>query len=77
MSADDAPVAPAADEGEADQPVPEMSEDMQMRAIIHYGDLSRLKEVIESGKRKVNQADDEGCYLLQWAALDNHTHILR
>ena len=66
------------DETDDDQSEKEMSEeDCEVRAIIHAGDLMQCKLLLESGKRSVNQADEDGCFILQWAALSNQLDIMR
>ena len=54
-----------------------VSLDVTIRNAIHNGDKDLVKEIIESGRRAVNDADDEGCYMLQWAALSNQSGIMR
>ena len=62
---------------ERDKVDPQKTEDLEFRAIIHAGDLAGCREIIESGKREVNQADDEGCFMLQWATLSNQPEVMR
>ncbi|CAF0787998.1 unnamed protein product [Adineta ricciae] len=64
------------------QPVPEPPPKpavAEMTAVqaVQYNELERLKEIIESGQMDVNTPDIEGCYLLHWAAINNHCQIMR
>ena len=52
-------------------------EDLKIREWIHAGNLAECRSIIESGHREVNRADDEGCFMLQWAALSNQPEIMR
>ncbi|CAF1476076.1 unnamed protein product [Adineta steineri] len=64
------------------QPVPEpppkpSPAEMSIVQAIQYNELDRAKEIIESGQTDVNTPDEEGCYLLHWAAINNHVEIIR
>lgn len=64
------------------QPVPEPppkpdTKDMNAVQAVQYNELERVKELIESGQTDVNTPDSEGCYLLHWAAINNHVEIIR
>ncbi|UJR23383.1 hypothetical protein I4U23_026391 [Adineta vaga] len=64
------------------QPVPEPppkppAAEMSIVQAVQYNELERIKEILESGKVDVNTPDAEGCYLLHWAAINNHVEIMR
>lgn len=44
---------------------------------VQYNEIERVKELIESGTNHVNEADAENCYLLHWAAINNHADLVR
>ena len=46
------------------------------RAAAQYGRLKELEEMLMSGEYNVNERDDEGCTLLQWAAINNRGPVL-
>ena len=54
-----------------------LSDSERMKEAIHSGELARCREMIESGQWEVNRADEEGCFMLQWAALYNQPEIVR
>lgn len=54
-----------------------VSLDDEIRSAIHVGDEAKLKQIVESGQRAINGEDDEGCFMLQWAALSEHPTIVR
>ena len=54
-----------------------LSLDAEIRSAIHRGDEAHLRKIIESGTRGFDDADGEGCYMLQWAALSNQIEIIR
>ena len=53
------------------------SDSERMKDALHVGELARCKEMIESGRWEVNRADEEGCFMLQWAALFDQPEIVR
>lgn len=64
------------------QPVPEPAfkpDPAQMNIVqaVQHNELERVKELIESGQADVNASDPEGCYLLQWASINNHVELVR
>ena len=60
------------------QPVsPPAAGEMTAAQAVQYNEVNRLKELIESDTNLVNAPDIEGCYLLHWAAINNHVEILR
>ena len=64
------------------QPVPEpppkpLPEQMTLVQAVQYNEIDRVKEIIESGQADVNTPDNEGCYLLHWAAINNHIELVR
>ena len=54
-----------------------LSDSERMKEEIHSGELARCKEMVESGQWEVNRADEEGCFMLQWAALYSQPEIVR
>jgi palmitoyltransferase len=44
---------------------------------VQYNEFDRVKELIESGEINVNTPDNEGCYLLHWASINNHVELVR
>ncbi|CAF5196777.1 unnamed protein product, partial [Rotaria magnacalcarata] len=64
------------------QPVPEpppKPDPTQMSIVqaVQYNEIERVKQLIESGQVDVNTPDQEGCYLLHWAAINNHIELIR
>lgn len=41
-----------------------------------YGDLERVRELIDTGQWRVNELDSQKCSLLHWAALNNRLKIV-
>jgi palmitoyltransferase len=44
---------------------------------VQYNEIERVKQLIESGEINVNTPDEEACYLLHWASINNHVEIAR
>jgi len=68
--------------GHFSQPVPEPppkpdANSMNIIQAVQYNELDRVKQLIESNEAQVNRPDDEGCYLIHWAAINNHVEIIR
>lgn len=64
------------------QPVPEPPPkppvaDMDIVQAVQYNELERVKELVETGGTNVNAPDQEGCYLLHWASINNHVELAR
>ena len=64
------------------QPLPPPVENIdpsQMNIVqaIQFNELERVKQLIESGQADVNAPDSERCYLLHWAAINNHVDLVR
>jgi palmitoyltransferase len=57
-------------------PKPSVTE-MTIVQAVQYNELDRVKELIESGEVNVNTPDEEGCYLLHWASINNHVELAR
>lgn len=51
--------------------------EMNIVQAIQFNQIGRVKELIESGKSDVNGPDAEGCFLLHWAAINNHVELVR
>ncbi|CAF0849764.1 unnamed protein product [Rotaria sp. Silwood1] len=64
------------------QPVPEQPEkpdpaNMNIVQAVQYNEIERVKQLIESGQSDVNTPDNEGCYLMHWASINNHVELVR
>ena len=64
------------------QPAPKPAEkppviEMTIVQAVQYNEIERVKQLIESGQANVNQPDNEGCYLLHWASINNHVELVR
>jgi hypothetical protein len=64
------------------QPVPEpppkpAAAEMTIVQAVQYNEIERVKELIESGAVNVNAPDQEQCYLLHWASINNHVELVR
>jgi hypothetical protein len=64
------------------QPVPEpppkpSPTEMDIIQAVQYNEIDRVKELIESNGINVNAPDQEGCYLLHWASINNHVELVR
>jgi hypothetical protein len=64
------------------QPIPEpppipSAADMTIVQAVQYNEIERVKQLIESGEINVNTPDEEACYLLHWASINNHVEIAR
>lgn len=46
------------------------------RKAAQYGRWSELESMLESGEIALNDLDDEGCTLLQWAAINNRVKVV-
>jgi hypothetical protein len=57
-------------------PKPTVAE-MTVVQAVQYNEFDRVKELIESGEINVNTPDNEGCYLLHWASINNHVELVR
>lgn len=51
--------------------------EMNIVQAVQYNELERVKELIETGKENVNEPDAENCYLLHWAAINNHVELIQ
>lgn len=59
-------------------PPPKISPtEMNIVQAVQYNEIDRVKELIESGGTNVNTPDEEGCYLLHWASINNHVELVR
>ncbi len=64
------------------QPVPEpppkpAAIDMTIVQAVQYNEIERVKELVESLQHDVNTPDQEGCFLLHWASINNHVELVR
>jgi hypothetical protein len=57
-------------------PKPSAAE-MTIVQAVQYNEMERVKELIESNEINVNTPDQEGCYLLHWASINNHMELVR
>jgi hypothetical protein len=53
------------------------STEMAIVQAVQYNEIDRVKELIESSNVDINKPDDEGCYLLHWASINNHVELVR
>jgi len=51
--------------------------EMNIVQAVQYNELERVKELIETGTNNVNEPDAENCYLLHWAAINNHVELVQ
>jgi hypothetical protein len=51
--------------------------EMNIVQAVQHNQIERVKELIESGQANVNASDDEKCYPLHWASINNHTELVR
>jgi len=47
----------------------------EMVYAVQYGDVNYVRKAIAVDKFDVNAVDEDGCSLLQWAAINNRTEI--
>ncbi|CAF0770364.1 unnamed protein product [Rotaria sordida] len=64
------------------QPVPDAPPkldpaEMNIVQAVQYNEIERVKQLIESGQADVDVPDNEGCYLMHWASINNHVELVR
>lgn len=50
-------------------------DDLDIKHAVQFGDLSKVKHLIESGLATANDTDSDDCSLLHWAAINNRLQV--
>lgn len=50
-------------------------DELDIKQAAQFGDLSKVKHLIESGLATVNDTDSDDCSLLHWAAINNRHDV--
>jgi ankyrin repeat protein len=52
-------------------------EELDIKQAAQFGDLSKVRHLIESGLASVNDTDSDDCSLLHWAAINNRHDVVK
>lgn len=50
-------------------------DDLDIKQAVQFGDLSKVKHLIESGLVTASETDADDCSLLHWAAINNRLQV--
>ena len=50
-------------------------DDLDIKQAVQFGDISKVKHLIESGLATASDVDADDCSLLHWAAINNRLEV--